>query len=435
MSSAPRYSKTVSSAWTAPIGYHRTVNQSEKNPADEAQRFPYWQRNLRVIPLANVLCGMGFTIVYPFLPMLVRSLGVSDRLETWVGNMMMVFYLISFASNPIWGGIADHYGRKIMVLRAMIGMGLCMALVPFAPSAWWFAALFSLIGLFNGFLPAGMALLAANTPPQKIGTALSYAQAGGLTGHSLGPALGAVLLTMVAAGQTLFWVSGLMLLCGGLLVALFVREVKQLAPGPWRPHWIGGLRELLRIPLLGPLIALAFLFSMLWNGNITIVSLLMMRLCAADPALAGAEPFWVGAAALALTLSSVLVLPLWGRAIDRFGPARVVGFAGIAAVITHLPLLVLETPLQLVLARIAFGMSAAAATPAVMQLMRQHAPRGMDARAMSYASSFQFLAMGVAPFCAGLIGPAFGLRAYFAVAILALLGGLVLWLRAARRSA
>jgi len=43
--------------------------------------------------------------------------------------------------------------------------------------------------------------------------------------------------------------------------------------------------------------------------------------------------------------------------------------------------------------------------------------------------------MGVAPFCAGLIGPAFGLRAYFAVAILALLGGLVLWLRAARRSA
>ena len=100
---------------------------------------------------------------------------------------------------------------------------------------------------------------------------------------------------------------------------------------------------------------------------------------------------------------------------------------------THLPLLVLETPRQRVLARIALGMSAAAATPAVMQLMRQHAPRGMDARAMSYASSFQFLAMGVAPFCAGLIGPAFGLRTYFAIAILALLGGLVLWLRAARR--
>ena len=72
MSSAPRYLQTVSSAWTAPIGYHRTVNEPEKNAADEAQRFPYWQRNLRVIPLANVLCGMGFTIVYPFLPMLVR---------------------------------------------------------------------------------------------------------------------------------------------------------------------------------------------------------------------------------------------------------------------------------------------------------------------------------------------------------------------------
>jgi hypothetical protein len=37
--------------------------------------------------------------------------------------------------------------------------------------------------------------------------------------------------------------------------------------------------------------------------------------------------------------------------------------------------------------------------------------------------------MGLAPFAAGLIGPALGLRAYFALTIALMLGGLVLWTR------
>jgi MFS family permease len=72
--------------------------------------------------------------------------------------------------------------------------------------------------------------------------------------------------------------------------------------------------------------------------------------------------------------------------------------------------------------------------PAILQLIRVHAPKGMDARAISYASSFQCLAIGLAPFVAGLVGPAFGLRAYFALNIIVAVAGLALWLRAARGS-
>ncbi len=408
------------------------MKQNDFNDSGEAQRFPYWQRNLRVLPVANALCGTGFTLGFPFLPLMVSGLGVSDGLETWLGNMMLAFYIVSCLSNPVWGGIADHYGRKMMILRAMLGMGGCLVLVPLASSPLWFATLFALVGIFNGFIPAGMALLAANTPPRKIGTALSYAQTGGLIGQTLGPALGTVLVALVSRQQVLFWVGGAMMLVGGMLVLLFVREIRQVAPGRWRPRWIGGLRDLLKVPLLVPLLLLAFLFSMMWNGNITIVSLLMMRLCAAQADTAGQQAVWVGAAALALPLSSVIVLPLWGRVIDRYGPARVMAFAGGAAVVTHLPLLVLDSPFELVLARAAFGFTAAAMQPAMVQLLRQHAPKGADARAISYATSFQFLAMGIAPFVAGLIGPAFGLRAYFLLPIIALMVGLAWWLRRTR---
>ena len=398
--------------------------------AEEEKKFPYWRRNLYVLPFANVLCAVGFTISFPFLPLMVRGLGVHDNLETWIGTMMLVFYIVSFAANPVWGGIADHYGRKIMVLRAMLGMGCAMSLVPFAPSPLWFAGLFCLIGLCNGFTPAGMALLVANTPPHKIGTALSYAQTGGLLGQTLGPALGAMLAALLVQHHTLFWFSSGLLFCGGMLVLFFVHEIKQLAPGQWRLEWMGSLRELLAVPRMGQLYLLSFLFTVMWSGNVTIVSLYMMKLSSA--AGGGDEAFWVGAAAMALAFSSVVVLPLWGRVIDRHGPARVMAFAGAAAVVTHLPLLVLETPLQLVLSRVVFGLTAAAMHPAVIQLLRMNAPKGMDARAISYATSFQFFAMGLAPFFAGIIGPLFGLRVYFALTILALCGGLALWLRQPR---
>ncbi len=346
--------------------------------------------------------------------------------------MLLVFYLVGFVVNPIWGSIADHYGRKIMVLRAMIGMGCSMMLVPFAPTPIWFASLLLLLGVFNGYTPAGVALLVANTPPARIGHTVSLAQTGGLVGMAIGPAAGAALAAVLDRQHWMFWISSGFMLSGGMLVALWVREVKQVAPGPWRPQWIGSLRDLLAVPHIGPLLFLAFLFSLMWHGSVTNISVFVMQLLQKQGAGVGAEAFWVGAAAMGLALSMLVSMPLWGRILDGVGPAPVLAFSTAATVVTHLPLLVLETPLQLVLARVAFGLTAAAMPPAIFQLLRMHAPAGMDARAISYASAFQFLAMGLAPFFAGLIGPVLGLRAYFGLTILLMAGGLVLWIRTSR---
>ena len=399
---------------------------------NDDQEFPYWRRNLRVTPGANLLASLGFGLAWPFLPLMVRGLGVHENLATWVGNMVLGFYVVSLIMSPIWGGIADHYGRKIMILRASLGMGFFMTLVPFAPTPLWFACLLALVGLFNGSTAATMALIVANTPDKRIGSALSLAQTGTLVGQTMGPAVGTLLAAFVPHYHWLFWVSGGLLLTAGVLVAAFVREVKQLAPGRYRLQWIAPLRELLKVPKIGPLYMLAFLFSVMWNGNVTIISLYVLQLLPTEATNAAAEAFWVGAAAIALSVSGLIAMPLWGRVLDRHDPARVLAFSTAAAAVTHLPLLVLQTPLELVLTRVAFGLSAAAMLPAIVRLLKQHAPQGMDARAISYASSFQYMAMGLAPFCAGLIGPALGLRAYFAVTVTLTVIGLVLWRRSAR---
>ena len=397
---------------------------------DESTRYPYWRSNRRVLPLANLLCGLGFNLAWPFVPLMVRGLGVRENLETWIGYMLMVFYLISFAVSPVWGSIADHYGRKLMVLRAMLGIGVAMLLMPLAGSPLSFAALLMLVAVFNGFTPAGISLLVANTPPRRIGSVVALAQTGGLVGQTLGPALGAMLIALLEPQHRLFWVSAALMLGGGTLVALFAGEVKQLAAGPWRTRWIGGLRDMLAVPRIGLLYLLNFLFMIMWFGGVTVITIFVLQLLEAQGADTAEEAFWVGAVAMAMAAGTVIALPLWGWVIDRIGPAKVLVFASVATVVTHLPLLVIETPLQLSITRAVFGLTAAAMPTAIVQLIRIHAPAGTDARAISYSTAFQFFAMGVAPFAAGLIGPVLGLRFYFALTILAMAGGLVLWLRA-----
>ena len=405
---------------TAPI----PVPFAAASDADDS-RFPYWRRNLRVLPFNNLLCGIGFSVSFPFLPLMVRNLGVHENLETWVGHMMLAFYMAGFVANPIWGGIADHYGRKLMVLRASVGMGAFMLMVPFAATPLWFAFFFAMIGLFNGVVPAGMALLVANTPPGRIGRALSLAQSGAIVGHTIGPAVGSMLAVLVTQPHQLFWISGGLMMGASLLVTLFVREVKQLAAGRWRPEWIGGLRQIAARPRMKPLYLLSMVFAMLWHGSTPVIAIYILRLLERHPS--GAEAYWVGAAALGLGMASVIALPVWGRLLDRYGPSRVLAASVGASAAMHLPLLVLDTPLELVLARCAYGLCGAAMQPAILQLMRIHAPKGMDARAISYSTSFQCLAMGLAPFVAGLVGPVLGLRAYFALNVAIAVGGLVLW--------
>jgi MFS family permease len=262
--------------------------------------------------------------------------------------------------------------------------------------------------------------------------ALALSQTGSLVGQTMGPAVGTLLAAWIAHYHALFWFSGGFFLTASALVFFGAREVKQLAPGRWKLEWIGPLRELVRVPRIGALYLLAFVFSMLWNGNVTIISIYVLQLLPDDAANVSQEAFWVGAVAVALGVSGLVAMPIWGRLLDRHDPKRVLAFATAAAAVTHLPLLVLETPLQLVIARVAFGVGAAAMQPAIVRLLKDHAPRGMDARAISYGSSFQFIAMGLAPFFAGLIGPAFGLRAYFGLTIVLTIGALAYWIRSGR---
>lgn len=397
------------------------------------ERFPYWGRNMWTAFAACAVANVGFSASYPYLPLILREMGFQENLESWVGLVVGVFFLTSLLITPLWGVVADHYGKKSMTLRAGFGMGLGFFLMAFAPNLWWFLPPLILAGACNGFVPALGALLATNTPTRHMGTVLSVSQIGAQGGNLAGPALGAALVAFLPVYRQLYWVSSAGLIGAGLLALFLVREVKAAVVEPFRLHLLRDAVQVLRVPGMPLLFYLNYVFSATVYGTTPVVSVLTLQMLEDGGTEWGiGVETWVGIVAMAIYASSICSLPLWGRLLDRYDQSWMLAAIMVLAFLSSLTLPLVQTAWQLAAARLLFGLCSAGMQPAVMRMIRLKAPRGMHGRAIYFGTVFHMLGMCLAALIAGVVGPLFGLRAYLALNCIFLLMGLVLWLRSMR---
>ena len=405
------------------------------NAAMATEKFIDWKRNARALALASVFHALGVGMVHPFLPLIFQEMGAQGNLETWVGYGLGGYFGLSFFLTPFWGGVGDYFGRKPMVLRTSLGMGLVYGSLAFMPGLGWMLGLYIMLGTTNGFVPNTQALIATNTPNQAMGHSLSLVHAAVLIGSTLGPAVGAVLVAWLPAYRYLFLVCGGLILSSGFLVLLLAREQHQRPAGPFRLQVWQDLRMTLRLPRLGVLMFVQFLFSFVYMGSTAIVSVFALELLTArEMSDKGSVATWVGVISLAMTLASALAAPLWGRLIDRIGAPAVLALGLCCAAAGSLPMILVQSPLQLLLARIGLGALAVGIAPASIVMMKTHAPAGKESQVMAFGAACGALGVGVGPFVAGQIGPIFGLRTHFGLNALLLLIGMLLWLNTLRHA-
>ena len=78
-----------------------------------------WKDNLRIAWFGNFLTGASISLVVPFMPIFVENLGVgSDQAAFYAGLAISVSAISAALFSPIWGILADKYGRKPMMIRA-----------------------------------------------------------------------------------------------------------------------------------------------------------------------------------------------------------------------------------------------------------------------------------------------------------------------------
>lgn len=78
----------------------------------------------------------------------------------WSGLTFSVTFLVSAIVSPMWGSLADRKGRKLMLLRASLGMAIAILLQAFATNVWQLFILRAIMGLTSGYIPNAMALVA-----------------------------------------------------------------------------------------------------------------------------------------------------------------------------------------------------------------------------------------------------------------------------------
>ena len=86
-----------------------------------------WKDNLRIAWFGNFLTGASISLVVPFMPIFVENLGVgSDQAAFYAGLAISVSAISAALFSPIWGILADKYGRKPMMIRAGMAMTITM---------------------------------------------------------------------------------------------------------------------------------------------------------------------------------------------------------------------------------------------------------------------------------------------------------------------
>src|SRR3972149_3344332 len=95
-----------------------------------------WKRNLYAIFVAELVVLTGFSFANPFMPLFIQELGnfTNEQAAFWGGIASGASGIAMFFSAPLWGIIADRWGRKPMVLRAIFGGSAVLALMSLSPN-------------------------------------------------------------------------------------------------------------------------------------------------------------------------------------------------------------------------------------------------------------------------------------------------------------
>ena len=227
-----------------------------------------WQRNVWALTLTVFISFVGFQFFSPFLPLYIRELGVTDpaKIALWSGLQAVVTPGVSGILSPVFGRLADRFGRKIMLIRSLIGFIIIVAAMGLVTSVLQLFLLRLLMGFFAGFTPMVMALATVSAPRDKVPAAIGMVQSAQLFSVAIGPAIGGYVASHFGMRYAFFATAGL---CAVALVGLIVLFQEVAAPAPGTPRATTTrmpLRRILLYPHFPAVVALLFIAQFLDRG-------------------------------------------------------------------------------------------------------------------------------------------------------------------------
>ena len=370
-----------------------------------------WRRNVYAVAIAQFIALGGGNLVFPFMPFYVKELGVHDegQIALWSGLLGTSTGLALFVFSPIWGNLADRFGRKPILLRAYVGALVTMTLQGTVQNVWQLVALRALQGVFVGTIPAATALVAASVPRERVAWSLGILQMGLFSSQFVGPLVGGGLAASIGIRPTFFFTGGFYLL-SFLLVFTQVEERFERPAKEDRTSFAQGVRMVFgRRPLL---VLIAFVFFL--NAGPSFVRPVIPLLVASFDSTLGAETL-SGIAFAALSLTSAFAALAASRVQERIGLRYALALATLGAGAMYLPVAAANNVPSLIVLIALVGLFSGAMMPTANALIDAWTPSGKQASAFGLAGSAMALAFAVAPLAGGAVAGVVSIHASFIV--------------------
>ena len=385
-----------------------------------------WQRNQYLVIMTVALARFGSDLTPPFIPLYVRELGVTDLADAalWSGLVIGVAPLCTALMSPIWGGMADHFGRRAMVLRALVMISLMQTAHAFVPDVYWLVAARALLGGFAGFGTMVMALAVSLGPRERMGRAIGLVQAAELLPTAVGPLIGGLLSDHFGL-RTNFLLTGMMMLLPIGVMFFLVREGDYAESSePPRAKSVGGRgawRSHLLIPGFVAALGILFVARFADRALPPILPLFLAELDTPPAQLATITGLVVSVGAVAAASSATL----YGRWARPENTPRLLMIALGGGAICSLLLPLAANWQQVLVLRLVLGLLAGGTLSLGYLLGARLAPRERSGLTLGILGSCAQLGGAGAPLLGGVLG-SFGLQVVFLGNAVAYLGALLL---------
>jgi len=340
----------------------------------------------------------GFGIILPLLPFWAQRFGAGP---VAVGLVLTIYALAQFLFAPVLGTLSDRYGRRPIILAALLTEALSLALSALAGSLFILLIARFIGGLGASNIGSAQAVVADVTPAEGRARGMGLVGAAIGLGFVVGPALGGVLAPLGTAVP--FWVAMLVALANALLVLRFLPETRWIgttrASASPAAHGTGmilaGWRQVLRHPVVARLVAVNLLFTGAFSAMEAVFVLFTQHTFGWTAMQNGYVFTYIGV--LIVLMQGCLV----GRLARRWGERRLL-LAGLGVLASGLAFLPWSAHLpQLLIALGLVSIGDAAVTPMVSALLSFASPPDAQGEMLGLAQGVAGLGRVIGPLAAG----------------------------------
>ena len=351
---------------------------------------PEKRRSLSLVYAASLALMMGVNFIQPALPAMTDPFGISDSALSLI---MTVFTAPAIVLSPIFGVIADMYGRRLLLAGGLILFGISGTAMAFATSFTWLLVFRAIQGLgFSAVIPLTIVLIGdlLDGDEEIAGQGLKVFL--DRVGYMILPPLGGLL-----AAFAWYWPFTLYIITVplGVITLFWMPETKGTVTSGTRAY-LGEMLKLTRHPRLLVAFSAGFLRFFLDYGFLTYFPLVLVRTHGISTATAGLLYVFFSAGAM-ITSSQA------GRVAAGRDKARVLFIAFLISGIALVAVPFMPGVWLVGVALFFYGIANGVISPMQKSLLTQNAPLEMRGGIVSFDRLIQQASKTISTSVVGLL--------------------------------